>query len=818
MFYFIKKNSPTNRSFQKTLLAILVFFFPLMSSAENPVLLNLNLQSILISKNEVKTNKSAVSIRQRNRAKRRKAARDAQLIKPQYAACKDVDLSSITLKKDSKKSTEAEYCFDCELKKVSTSTEILQTGRTIQTEVFKKKLQERVKGAILAKLYQTKALHACATEDKNLLRKLNIDWEAIKGECSQKSKELKASIKDRWPEMRIQLALKAPALRENRILANRATWYDPTPSHSISDFSDLPKLTQQERKKAENIYLNTLSKVPLESLSSSELKQKLKSKKSLYSFLSAKKPLTSKDQSRLRKAASDLRKEAGKSYSQIVSEMPLLGYLKTGEPKKQELKEAFTKMEEKLEVFLKKAEKPDVDMGLLLSFKPLVEELLKNNKDYCLVAEKSRIQAEKDKSLENWAMLGAGVIAAVPCLISGPIGATICLSFGMGLGVVGYAEAQVAKGEALGRVLTGKEFETIADLEEKEREELLEKLFLPLGAWGTTAGSFKAAKNVISKLPIDPEIQFEIARWIKGTLQKWETTEIKRIIGKEELKIPKISEETAQLQKQGFNRNFIGGLDEMNEMIDIGKQLRKLEVDPYTTHIDYFAEKMKEHLDFMEKAVKNPIQREKMNLVREYAEKAIAERSVTYEKWIQFHEVLVEVPLKGMPYGKIERISEYQDRIIKDFPQVILMPTTRDSGMMTMSRGIENDIYILGISNKSKVEFDNMGGNSVSFYDHDLGHTGEILKYKKDFDVFERMEKVAEKIKNLPPKKRKNAEYIYWLAIHEAPLDFIHNVSIESVRAIVKHRILNAINLSKKKRQRIEDDFMEAYISAYPEK
>ena len=507
MFYFTKKNSLTNReNFQKTLLAVFVFSFPLMSSADSSALFSfkhpfnhLKTKSILISQNSRKQNNSAVSIRQKNRAKRKKVARAAQLIKPQYAACKDVDLSSITLKKDSRKSTEAEYCFDCELKKTSASTEPLQTGRTIQAEVFKKKLQERVKGAILAKLYQTKTLHACVTKDKNLLQELSIDWEAVKGKCRKTSKELKTSIKDGWTEMRVQLALRAPALRENRVLANRATWYDLTPSHFVSDFSDLPKLTKKERKKAENIYLNTLSEVPLESLSSLELKQKLKGKKSLYSFLSAKKPLTSKDQSRLRKAASDLRKEAGKSYSEIVSKMPLLGYLKTSEPKKQELKEAFTKMEEKLENFLEKAEKPNVDMSLLLSFKPLVEELLKNNKDYCLVAEQSRIQAEEDESLENWAMLGVGVIAAVPCLISGPIGASFCLSFGMGLGIFGYEEAQVVKGEALGRVLTGKEFETIAGLEDKEREELLAKLFLPLGAWGTTTVPARATSQTIAK-------------------------------------------------------------------------------------------------------------------------------------------------------------------------------------------------------------------------------------------------------------------------------------------------------------------------------
>ena len=177
--------------------------------------------------------------------------------------------------------------------------------------------------------------------------------------------------------------------------------------------------------------------------------------------------------------------------------MPVLGYLKSESPNRTEWGEAFSKVEENLQVLLEKAH--DEDMGLLLSFGPLVKELLKEDKSFCLPAEKARIQAEKNESLKNWALLGAGVLSAVPCFMTGPIGAGVCLTAGMTLGVVGHGMAKRATEESFGRLLTGEDFETIAGLEGKAKEEFLAKLFLPLAAWGTTAVPAKAFGATVSK-------------------------------------------------------------------------------------------------------------------------------------------------------------------------------------------------------------------------------------------------------------------------------------------------------------------------------
>ena len=47
----------------------------------------------------------------------------------------------------------------------------------------------------------------------------------------------------------------------------------------------------------------------------------------------------------------------------------------------------------------------------------------------------------------------------------------------------------------MGRALTGKEFETMAELNKKERDEFLEKVLLPTAFWGTTAGTARAVRG-----------------------------------------------------------------------------------------------------------------------------------------------------------------------------------------------------------------------------------------------------------------------------------------------------------------------------------
>ena len=342
---------------------------------------------------------------------------------------------------------------------------------------------------------------ACIKPDRKWFDDKKVDWPLMKAACVNHKKELISSVQSRWSKMRVNLSLISPSMLEDRIVTDRPTWFDSSPSHLISSFKDtsLPKLTAKEKKEAEKFYIDKVSEVPLEHFSKTEFKERLLKGLPVHGVLSGgEKYLTGRDQSKLRKAVEEIREEAKSSYFQAIEELPVLAYLETNPPKDKDLDQAFSEIEEKLKDFLEDAKDPEADMGLLLSFTPLVEEILKEDQGYCLVAEEARIQAESDESFNNWLMMGVGALAAIPCFISGPIGASACLAGGMGFGIWAYTEANVAREESLGRALTGKQFETIAGLSDREREVFLAKLFLPLGAWGTTAVPARAASKAIT--------------------------------------------------------------------------------------------------------------------------------------------------------------------------------------------------------------------------------------------------------------------------------------------------------------------------------
>ena len=429
----------------------LCFFpIPLICTAESSTFLNqssylFNEQSIntvFISQNNQQSHDSAANIRKRSRAKRK----EDKPIQPQYESCKNEDLSSLTLQEDKiSKNTEGQFCSTCSSKKKSSFQEIKEPIQAAQVKAFKEKIQKRMIAQIESKIYQTKMLHSCAT-DKKWISQQKIDWPLIKALCEKTNKELKSSIKTRWPEMRVQLALSAPEDgKKDTLFSHPDAWLDKTPTHTVSLFNKLSPLNKKELAKAKSIYKNTLLKITLEKLSNTEFKERLEKERSLQS--SKRVILTNTDQDNLRKALSNLRQKSKENYSNVVEEMPLLVFLKTGDPNEMELDEGFTKMEEKLEDFLKKAEDPEADMGLLLSFKPLVEDLLKEDKGYCLIAERAKIQAEKDESSVKWDIVAASV---VPCVITGPWGAAACLVAGVGLGFMEYKQAQATKKEALG--------------------------------------------------------------------------------------------------------------------------------------------------------------------------------------------------------------------------------------------------------------------------------------------------------------------------------------------------------------------------------
>ena len=536
------------------------------------------------SKQAIKTTVQSKSIRKPPWKVGRK-----KVLKPQYESCKEVDLSSLDLEEISPSSedTTATFCFSCSIKEVFGFGELKETAQAIRSKTFMDKLRKRVIGQIESKIFQTKVLHACATGDRNWLSRQKVDWLLMKAVCKQKNKQLKISIKTRWTEMRVNLALSQ--VNPDQIVTGKPH-LSFSLSHAISDFSSIPKLTEKEQKLVKKRWADRLAKTPLDKLTPSEFKAHfLKGEPS---------KLSTKDRRKLRKSAWKMQKEAKDSYFEMTSEMPLLGYLKTGNPGKKELKEAFTKMEENLKDLLKEAKDSEGNEGLLLSFKPLVEELLKEDKDYCLVAEKARIKAEKDESLKNWMMLGAGVLAAVPCFITGPVGASVCLTAGVALGVVGYKEAQTATKKSLGRALTGKQFETMAGLDEKEKEELLAKLFLPLGAWGTTAVPARAASGAIAKAMKGAKTKTGSS---KGAGIQTDPTDVKAVLNAK----PHINPDDVHIKKTGYNADTQADIFQMKFTSSNNKEIQ--------FDLEISKKRLKQNKLDIEKGIKDVIEFEELD-------------------------------------------------------------------------------------------------------------------------------------------------------------------------------------------------------------
>ena len=300
---------------------------------------------------------------------------------------------------------------------------------------------------------------------------------------------------------------------------------------------------------------------------------------------------------------------------------------------------------------------------------------------------------------------------------------------------------------------------------------------------------------------------------LEAELKEWGSRQVKGRLSERELKIPQGTREEETLKEQGFDSEYIRGINEMNGMIAVAQRLRELEVDSYTTHIDYFANKIKEHLRFMEEGVMDPWQKRRLALLREYGEKAINEKSVTYEKWIQFNGLLAEALSDGAL-----KMGKSIENLIEQFPKIILWPTTKGIvGFITINKGIESDIYILGLSNQPESKYDDVFGDPLDLFNHDLFHVRRILdaKNRTNYTFYEKMKKVREKIKNLPAEKRKPMEFIYWSLVYEKP------ETSPLYPLMIRSQLMNEIPYlyqrdgreGIKEVPKMVDDFMEIYNS-----
>ena len=297
---------------------------------------------------------------------------------------------------------------------------------------------------------------------------------------------------------------------------------------------------------------------------------------------------------------------------------------------------------------------------------------------------------------------------------------------------------------------------------------------------------------------------------LEEALKEWEARPVKEGLNRE-LKIPP-KREFETLEAQGFDLEHIKGIDEMVEMIAVGKQWREWGLDP-DVHSDYLAGKMKQHIQFMEEGVRNPGQRQRLKLLKEYGEKAVEEKRVSYEKYIKFNAMLA----KALGHDKFGIGASIEDHIAM-FPKIILLPTIEGIvGYITMTDGIDADIYVHGLTNEELTEYDGIQGDSFDVFDHDLLHTMRIInaKHRNNTFFYKIMKLVGEKIKHLPFEKRKDLEIARWSLMHEIPLAFPSFIREDLMQELPSLYRKKKIQKSNKEIQEIVDEFMEIYKSVF---
>ena len=536
----------SGKNFMQVLFVIFVFVISLNGLAESQ---NSFDQDNLSNQKSQKTvliaeNNSSKELMSKGQVgiKRSRVSKKKQSIQAQYEECKGKDiykLNSQFQELSHEEELEASIlCIDCLSKSSTPNDSLNDTKRYLQRrglksstankkdkkksayKSFKEKLRKKVMGQVKLKMAQNEVLQICMDKNRNkgkgeewlAKRAPRLDWSDIKEGCDQTKEELFSSVRKGWYEMRVNLAM--ASVDSTRIVTGIFPNLSSPLSHEVSDFGSLSKLKKGEKRALKKRWLNHLSKAPLEKVSVKQLE-------SHFFNGGISKKASSKDLREMVKATKDLQRRSRDDYHQIVNRMPLLAYMKTGEPENEkDMAQAFSKYNAHLEDLLEKVEDENVNMSLLLSFEPLVKSLLKGNEGYCLVAEGARLKAERDESLKKWGLMAAGVVAGGFCIMTSGMS---CLGLGLFVGATGLKTKKGVSKESLERFLTGKDFETLARLEEKDREAFWELVLLPTALWGTVAGTVKTVKglkNIPKKLKTKSQKKIEVQKDVRTIIPK----------------------------------------------------------------------------------------------------------------------------------------------------------------------------------------------------------------------------------------------------------------------------------------------------------
>ncbi|MDE0119408.1 MAG: hypothetical protein OXM55_05310, partial [Bdellovibrionales bacterium] len=307
-------------------------------------------------------------------------------------------------------------------------------------------------------------------------------------------------------------------------------------------------------------------------------------------------------------------------------------------------------------------------------------------------------------------------------------------------------------------------------------------------------------------------------------------------VDSKDLKLPPSTNKEAQLAEQGYKSSYMGGLDQVNEWAYVRRRLQELKANPYTTHIEYFAEQIPDHIAYIKRGLKENYSSDKLTQLRrlekleQEAQKAIADEKITYEWWLIFNSRLSYL---------MEGSSRYRDRMPEDveaqvtfFPLKIIIPTTKseDIGIMVFNRAESEGVYPAGLINKPSVHVDGAKHSSSEFFEHDVVHSGFLSnksyeRYSTSHRLFRK--RLINRMENLPPNKRKKVEGVYFIMAHENQgIEVFNNADMtlkeikESIMEGIARDVSGVFKMpddpaqKQKKLEDLADTFMEVYNQA----
>ncbi len=225
------------------------------------------------------------------------------------------------------------------------------------------------------------------------------------------------------------------------------------------------------------------------------------------------------------------------------------------------------------------------------------------------------------------------------------------------------------------------------------------------------------------------------------------------------LQIPQRTSTEAHLKAKGYNPAYTRGMDAIEELVAVGKQLREKSVNPYTTHIPYFAKKLREYITYMETGINNSIQREQFELLKKYTEIIIKEEGVTYEQWIAISLRLPDILSNEKP--DIIDPSIVQE-LLKLFPETIVLPTTiGEIGIIPLNTIRSERIEPIGLVTSKRV-VDGKEEVPLGFAFHDILHIWASDGVEARF-----YSEIAKRRDSLSVEKGQNVELAYHILTHE---------------------------------------------------